>query len=776
MSIKALFYITGDTQQTGFRRIGSSESFPANSLPYLNNGDPIQERARVETNGASSGAGVKTLSHVWEYQTGKYGYPVVINTMVAIGTGRAHGFSEYIAGETDNVADLAGANLMIAAAERFDLLNVEDFMSIPGATMIECSDSAVWDLQDADASLMDEPFEISDEWRKTVLAHYWKQASIRAFSKNTPKTVRVNLGKFSDNTIEEIETTISKAKKFFSSVIVPGLPRQVQNIASMAAGVNCAADQCNLFSAIEFDITQGMYADETLCIDKPGIPRFYRLSPGELEFITEVSNGAIPAVVQRVFDLYKTRVNDNELTETTVPFMADYRVWYSLYCYEKIIKEKHNFIEKAHLTKEKGNPDDLRDARVCFLLMSQLRLILEEEHKLNTSLVTELIEDLETGLLQVMLEDMNKPDAKAFLLRKKEMLEFHRRTLYTAKESQLKLLIDLAVMDAKAYQTPQFVRCYHETPIRNEQADIRNAKLLEALLPATITPLIESDIKSNKETIENKYVRALGSDDGFRKCAAQHNETNRAVCDFLKKEIQNADKHFLIYGLSKKYLPVDELLLKTIEHLEKYHYTQNSRPNKRQIEIAADGAKDYISGTHINQACVKAMNQYYQACFRDYRGSVGEISKEIVNRLGGDTTSAMTMIFKEHTTRDRLNADEAKAVFNTFGGENGRLIRDSVIISYIDMLKAQRKAILSNPNADRKSFIQWLGSMIEAAPFEIDVSEDMADLFDHAANGEHMSAEEANIIFNCSFKPQDFIYSKRYIRETNSYRYLYPYD
>ena len=43
MSIRAQFYITGDTQQSGFRRIGSSESFPADHLPLLNNGEVIQE-------------------------------------------------------------------------------------------------------------------------------------------------------------------------------------------------------------------------------------------------------------------------------------------------------------------------------------------------------------------------------------------------------------------------------------------------------------------------------------------------------------------------------------------------------------------------------------------------------------------------------------------------------------------------------------------------------------------------------------------------------------
>ena len=91
MSIRAQFYITGDTQQSGFRRIGSSESFPADHLPLLNNGEVIQEKARVEAGGGSQGAaGIQVLSHVWEYQTGRFGVPVMINTMVAIGTGLSY--------------------------------------------------------------------------------------------------------------------------------------------------------------------------------------------------------------------------------------------------------------------------------------------------------------------------------------------------------------------------------------------------------------------------------------------------------------------------------------------------------------------------------------------------------------------------------------------------------------------------------------------------------------------------------------------------------------
>ena len=146
MSIQALHYITGDTPQSGFRRIGGSAGFPADSLPLLNNGEGIQERARVEAGGSRqrAGAGIQQLSHVWEYQTGRFGVPVVINTIAAIGTGRVHAFSEYVAGMTENAAAEADAGKLIQGSEAFSMLTLEKFMAIPGRQEVECPEEEEW--------------------------------------------------------------------------------------------------------------------------------------------------------------------------------------------------------------------------------------------------------------------------------------------------------------------------------------------------------------------------------------------------------------------------------------------------------------------------------------------------------------------------------------------------------------------------------------------------------------------------------------------------------
>ena len=748
MSIRAQFYITGDTQQSGFRRIGSSESFPADHLPLLNNGEVIQEKARVEAGGGSQGAaGIQVLSHVWEYQTGRFGVPVMINTMVAIGTGRAHGFSEYVAGETDNVAEQADAGQMIAGAENFDLLDAETFMSIPGWDTIPCPEDAEWKPEEAaaDAGV----FEVEDVWRKTVLAHYWKQASIRAFSVDAPTTVRVNLGEFNDDVNLDTEETIRQAKRFFSSVIVPGLPKQVQNIASMAAGVN-AADQGSLYAAIEFDITQNMYEEETLRIDRPQQLRNYRLYQGELDFISEVSSGKTPEAVTAFFNHYKDLIENPELTETQVPFMADYRVWFALYCIDHVTREKHSFVEKAGLMNEHGNPNRIRDARACYLLMQNLRRLLEEDHKLSENskrrnLVTELTEDLEAGLMKVMLENMNEANAEPFLIRRNEMVEFHRRTLYTVTNDQVDDYVALAVRDAEVSKAPQFVRCYPATPIRNEQADERNAKLLAALLPAVFTRRIEAE--KRKENVEDKYLDQLRSPDFADNwaCQSQSDRTRQAVADFLRKEIEDPQKHFLLYKISLKYIPENELFCVTMKHFTERNTAPNARPEERHLRIARHGAEVYVAGAgSVDPECVRAMNRYYQACFREYRASIGNISEDIIKRLGGDTTEAMILIFNEYAEGAQLNADEVKAVFSTFGGKE---IGEDVIAAYTGMMKAQREAALADPAADRRPLVRWLSSMVEAAPFEIDTAEDMIALFNHAAAGERMTSEEAESLF-----------------------------
>ena len=752
--MRTLHYITGDTQQTGFRRIGGSPSFPASSLPYLNNREAIPEQARV-TSGSygQGGSGIRQLSHVWEYQTGDYGKPVIINSIVAIGSARQHGFSEYVLGETENVAAEAEPWQLIRCAENNTTwLDMQRFMSIPGREEVPCEEEQ-WNPEE----IADKPrfeFPVDDTWKLVVLAHYWKQASIRAFSQDSPTTVRVNLGIFdADDAVADNEKTIEQAKLFFSDILVRGLPRQVQNIASVSAGVN-SADTVTLYSALEFDVALNMY-DETLRIDRPRDFRAYRLTEGELEFIEGISQGKVPAVVQEFFARYK-KLADHEHDDTTelnTPFMADYRVWYGLYCMDRIIRDGHDFINSAGLMNEYGNPKPVRDARVCFSLMSRLHRMLEKDHEIRRNLVPELLEPLETPLLKFMLEDMNRDGAETFMLKRNDMTEFHSWTLNYAPECQMDLLTDLAVRDQQIARAPQFVRCYPSVPLRNETADERNAKVLAALLSAVMRPIIDSE-KSN-EKIDNKYLNELRSEDFAQKwaCLNQNEKTRHAVADFLREEIRDPQKHFLLYGISKVYLPMNELLAVTLKHFTENNTGRNSMPNERQRKIAEDGCKEYISKAGSEDAdCVQDLNRYYQACFREYRGNIGAID-EMVQQFGGNTSGTMKLIFDEAAGEtENLKPEEAKAVFDTFGGKDNRYANDDEVIkAYHDMIMTRcelnLKATGDELDTNREAIVPWIANMADTAPFPVDTSDCIRSVFESARKGSRISKNTAEEIF-----------------------------
>ena len=85
---------------------------------------------------------------------------------------------------------------------------------------------------------------------------------------------------------------------------------------------------------------------------------------------------------------------------------------------------------------------------------------------------------------------------------------------------------------------------------------------------------------------------------------------------FLREEIQDAGKHFLLYGITKEYLPPDELLKNSFHHLTENNTKINTFPSERQIRVVQN---DFNRLGRSNPECIDAMNRYYLACFREYR-------------------------------------------------------------------------------------------------------------------------------------------------------------
>lgn len=717
MSIRALHYITGDTPQGGFRRIGRTEDFPADDLPLLNNGAQIPDKARRTARNARQalGGGFQQICHVWEYQTGKFGCPVVINTVGAIGVGRPHVFSEYVAGITNNAAEAGDPGSLIRGAERFHMLDMESFARIPEKEMISCPEE-IWEaVPEGEGQAPD--LQADPVWLLTLASNYWKQASVRAFSQDAPTPVRVCLGQFSEDSIQEdTEETIRQGKRFFSRVVSPMLPRQVQNIASMAAGVNCG-NTGELYSALEFDISVNMYEDETLQLSRPRELLHYRLNEAETEFIRLAAAGEMPAAVREILERYGALTSNPDPDPLRIPFMADYRVWYSLYCLDQMARDG-GFRIKAGLNKDEEN-GDVRTARACFLTLRRLRSILEGEHHLNESrrtFVTELLEPLESRVLKAMRADMEQENAQSFLTRRNEMVEFHRHLLYLAPEEQTGDLIRLAVRDQERAKAPQFVRCYPATPLRSRQADERNALLLQALLPAVIRPLIEAEIQ--RGTIENKYLEQLRSEDYADKWAAQESNprTLAAMADFLREETEDEKKHFLLYKISLKYLSGKELFLTTLKHFTEGHTRPDRRPDERQMKIAAYGAREYIPREgRADPECLAALNRFYYQCFREYGTNADGLS-DIIRTLGGDTTEALRTVLEQGTAGKRLTPEETREAFRVLGGEDYRFARTNLILeACTEMLAARRKE--AREKKDAKAF-EWLCEMTECTPWQ----------------------------------------------------------
>lgn len=778
MSIRALHYITGDTQQSGFRRIGQSPDFPADDLPLLNNG-PMSENARVATGTGKrqNNAGVTQLCHVYEYQTGKYGIPVVINDIVAIGTGRAHGFSEYVVGIDGGkrtVAEYATpGQIMNCADDPQKWLTTERFMAIPGREELECEDEQ-WDIGTREAERCSEG--VDEYWKQILLSHYWKQASVRAFSEDQASTVRVNLGEFDEfNKDHDIELTIEHAKLFFADVIAGSLPKQVQNIASMAAGVDCL-DHADLYTALEFDIKQNMFAEETLLLKDTRQVQAYKLNEAEQAFIAATVRGEVPALVTAFFEKYKKLANEPDASVLDTPFMADYRFWYDLYCMERILKEGHDFIISAHLNKE-NDKEDINDAKVCFNLMRHFRRVLSDHatkkntddydrnpltslplRQLPEEIIGSLVEETETALYSFMLDAMRGYNKEVFMARRTDMLDFQRHLLKEAPDQQLPILYELASLDQRASKAPQFIRCYPSIAIRNEEEDRRNAEELSILLRDVVRPLI--DAETGNEKIQNKYLLLLREEDFADKWAllGRSTQTKEAVRNFLWEEIRdNPQKHFLLYGISRVYIDEAELLCHTLKLFAQYNSKRTDRPSARQLDIASHPDTEGHRGNHDliakneNQECVHLLNEWYAACYSNYRADISQL-KDIVVRFGGNTTEVLATIFDSASTGTRMTAEEVQAVFETFGGKDNRYaVSDTVKEKYINMINAQRESALNEPSKQdnyRKTVTNWICDMVKAAPFEVDTTGSIYAIFKDATINSRIDVTTVRTVFD----------------------------
>lgn len=734
MSIRTLRYIGGDTLIGGFHRIGQSADFRMENALWLNHGKEIVDKARVTANNAfrSVTNSFVRLCHVWEYQTGAYGVPVVANTLVAIGSDRAHGFTEYIMADTQKTAvELGTPSQIIAAADRLPMLELEQFKMLDRKEIEPYeSDWAIGQAPPLEA--YPEKGNLDETWLLTLLSHYWKQASIRAFSPNPPRTVRVCLGQMSSDKQEDIDATIHLAKRFFADVICGMLPRQVQNIASMAAGVDCA-DGAELYSALEFNITQNLYEEDALQVQRPKELRGYRLSRIETDFISSVAKGQIPASVREFLKNYQSQAHDTQANELTLPFMADYRLWYSLYCIERLLHEGESVLHAARLDIETGINGEqvpIRPARAYFKLMNSLREIIAQHSELH-AYTEALLREIEAKLFPLMLQDLRAPGAQPFLLRRSEMVAYQQHLLNSAPESQVDTLISLMSLDQQLANHPQFVRCNPAVPIKSEDADRRNARELATLLRDVMRPLIARELE--KEKPEDKYILYLRSKEFAEDWCKLYKHTRKAMEDFLWEEIKEPAKFFLLYGITPVYLQHEQLACTAINYFTSLYCTPETFPasDSRPVRVLIDSCKGELE--REDSPVSKALNNYYVACFQHHDSYfLARLQEAIVHPLNVNTTETLVRIFtSDGANNQSMSVEDAKLAFSTFGGKDGTFAKSNrVRTAFTDMLMSQCKKML----ADSVSPVEWLHDLLEVAPFSVDTVNMLIVILEDATN------------------------------------------
>lgn len=758
MNINVQYFIGGDLPKKGFDTIGRSDSFrEAPDGLWINHGSEVKGEARIEPVGYRQTDSLNRLCHVWEYQTDAFGVPAFIISCVGIGGGRYHGFAEYIMPELNQpVSQIATAGQMIDAAARLNTFDFYEFWETED-TPIPPRDY-VLDVRDTQPVARADNGKVDETWLLTLISRYWESASKRAFSKDSFKPVLVCLGEFAGEKQEDIDCTIEKARKFYADAIAPKLPTQVQNITSFAAGVDCRDGIDRLNSALLFCISENLNVEDALQLDEQKALGQYKLCPAEMNFIQEVASGKVPTLVAEVMKQYQALRPDANLNVHQIPFMSDYRVWYTLYCVEHLIQEGVGFLQQADLDVEENeeNRISIRPARSCFLLMNELRnVFLDHEKNIKRTEVDALLKECEEKLLQMMLESMQAKDAKPFIVRPSEMRMWHVRILTTPYEEVASLMIQLLTIDQKLRaEKMNFVRVFSGTKI-NEATDARNAAVTKSLLENCIRPLIESE--RGKEKIgEESPLRALGKEE-FVNWACAYSKTRQVFHDFFADVVKDAELHFLLYGIgiTDSYLTYAELACNTLRVFTEKYSMPGTLPQLKSRICAVLNDAAYFEN-RPGEDVAEAFTAFCVACFHHYgekmatlksfftdpkafpvaRGRVERTEQNNLSRYS--TAPALIAIFKEQEDMaEPMLPEKAQALWETLNsGCRGE--RTQVVKAFAQMLGIHRDRMLQ----EGKSPVQWLGQMMDVTSIELNTTGSLVAIFEACTASVGSAVEE----------------------------------
>ena len=748
MNINVQYYIGGDAPKVGFNVIGRSDNFHEDAgARWINHGSEVEDRTRVEPADYKQPDRLIKLCHVWEYQTDSFGVPAFISSYAGISNhGRFHGFAEYIMPELDQpVSQIATAGQMIDAATRLNTLDFYEFWEIE-STPIPPRDY-VLDIRDVLPAAWIKNEDFDETWLLTLVSRYWESASKRAFSQGSFNPVLVCLGQIAEEKQEDIDCTIETTRKFYATAIAPKLPAQVQNITSFAAGVDCRDAIDRLNSALLFCIDENLNVEDALQLDEPKTLGQYKLCPAEMNFIRDVASGKTPTLVAEVMKQYQALHPDANLDVHQIPFMADYQVWYKLYCVEHLIQEGPEFLQQANLDIEENEEDKIRirPARSYFLLMNDLRSVfLDHDKEVKKAEIDALLKGCEEKLLQMMLESMQTQDAKSFIVRPSEMRMWHTKMLTTPYEELSSLMMQLLTMDQKLRaEKLSFTRALSSTRV-SETTDERNAALMKSLLENCIRPLIEHE-RGKEKIAEESPLRTLGNAE-FVNWACAYPKTRRVFHDFFADVVKDAELHFLLYGIgiTDGYLTFAELACNTLRiFTEKYSMPGTLPPLKSRVcavlndaayfdnrpsEGVAEAFTEFcIACSHHYGEKMDALKPFFtdQKAFPVVRGRAERTDQNNLSRYS--TAPALIAIFKEQEeAAEPMIPERAHALWETLSGGCKGAERSQVANAFAHMLGIRRDRMLQ----EGKSPVQWLGQMMDAVSFELNTTGSLVAVFD----------------------------------------------
>ena len=741
--MKVYRYLIGDTIQKGFAGvIQQSENFHIENYPLIH----VSPNGRVEFKNWLPG------TRLLEYQSGAFGKPVMILSG-GLRQSRLHHWNEYVALEINDASEVPAANIFSASEEDDFWMSEEEYAAVQYGAL---PDDISWKVNRNLYGAWDEE-EPDELWLKTLLFHYWQDASSRAFAKES-KTVHVYLGQYSQSRVEEINHTIAQGKRFFAKFIDEKLPGQVRNIVSMAAGVDCG-DKLVDYAALQFDITANRPAEDCFELKQSRIPQALRLDEAQSEFMDLVLQGKRPALLDALFENYQRIESKQDEPVTTTPFMADMRLWYDLYCLEMCVKEGHAFVVKARLNeREQRIKRDATDARAYYVLLKDIR-----SHCLNHEMLRRRVGDKKTDLVELMLEDIQAPltqkmleDQHSFLFMLDEMEELHRNFVQKATDKERDVLQKLVLMDQKYADAPAYIRACVCIPIQDDVVDQRCAGLIEPLLNQSFHPLIEADCAKVRQAkkisdLLNPYLGFLGTEVVRWSSESSQKRVRSVIENFLQEESKRPEAFLLLYRqVLCAYFKGSELLQRLIDQLnQKIAQTDETRfPITVQERNILHAALKEIPGSG------RELDEFYACWLRRYGKNILKIQSEeiqktqkgeesdagflsIVNLLGFaadqegkarfTTSGALRILFTEAAERGRqegistISPEEACAYFQTFFLQGNAALPKDTQDAFQGMVKACFEREIEgweSASPDALLPMDWLLRMQDAALHE----------------------------------------------------------